>query len=650
MPCVVPTCGASVGTFKLFPQHISLSGRWLEAIQVGCEVKAADDGHLSQKEICHWHFSKPDGEVYQEPKIFFNCKTEKVEIDSCRLCLRFYPICDMVSKDGKLSGMDITLTVSESLRIDFQSNDFLELICIECLARLDLLKSIQKDFMDAEIKFNNLITIARDNAKEIREPIELPPPVEVIMPKDRDESNSESDGGIVEKDSNDEWTPPKALIDILKNQCSDVAKHKTNSTSCDGSKQPKLNLKEMIVRKCYICPVVLESANDLASHLTEKHANKGAIRCEECSRDFAILSAYNYHLSRHDPTERPYKCSFCPIRFKTKRAKMVHENTQHNMNHDIIMFDEKIKPVVCETCGESFMFQRKLRYHVRQKHASNKPTCKICGNTFTTQATLYRHMLVHTNEKPYVCSNCDASFRRLFDLKNHVQKVHEGKNPHVCAECNKEFKSYEGLYHHKRNVHLKTAKPKSQQDQLKCMLCDEIHWNTTSDLQQHISISHADESYPYFECPQCPRKFINKQSLYSHKGVHTDKFVCKECGKKSGSAQTLKIHIESVHDKRQFNCPICLTKTYKSQAALRSHMKTHTKGKQFLCDFCDKTFHRKDQLTIHRRTHTGEKPFECPNCLKRFGDDGTFSKHKKRCLALVSQKEGEASVSATLNS
>ncbi|XP_065095693.1 zinc finger protein 345-like [Ochlerotatus camptorhynchus] len=628
MPCVVPTCSASVGTFKQFPQHISLSERWFDAIQVGCGVKAAEDCHLSQKEICHWHFAKPDGVVYQEPKIFFNCKTEKVEIDSCRLCLRFYPICDMVSKNGKLSGKDIKFAVYELLRFDFQSNDSLELICIKCLARLELLTSIQKDFMDAEIKFHNLISIIRDNAKDIRRSIELPPlPVEVVMQEDRDESNSESDGGIVEEDSSDEWTPPKSLV-------GDVSKHKSNSTSYDDAKQSELTLKEIIVRKCYICPVLLESANDLATHLTEQHANKGAIRCEECSRDFPILSAYNYHLSRHDQTERPYKCSICPIRFKIKRAKMIHENTQHSTNHIITTFDEKTKPVVCETCGESFMYMRKLRYHVRQKHASNKPTCKICGNTFTTQATLFRHMLVHTNEKPYVCSNCGAPFRRLFDLKNHVQKVHEGKNPHICVECNQEFNSYETLYYHKRYVHLKKARPKtkSQQVQLKCKLCDEINWNT-SDLQQHISISHADESYPYFQCSQCPRKFINKQSLYSHKALHTDKCVCKECGNKFRSMSALKIHTESVHEKRQLNCPICFTKTYTTQSALRKHMATHTKGKQFSCDFCDKSFHRKDQLTIHRRTHTGEKPFECPNCLKRFSDDGTFSKHKKRCLA-----------------
>lgn len=290
------------------------------------------------------------------------------------------------------------------------------------------------------------------------------------------------------------------------------------------------------------------------------------------------------------------------------------------------------------------MYLSMLTRHVRLKHntSEEKPMCKICGKLFTRHSSLVRHMQVHTNEKPYICNKCDASFRRLLLLKHHVQKVHEGKNPHFCTECNLEFKSYESLYNHKRFIHLQKLNigdinPTKLQYALICKLCNEI-FSKTSELQQHISNSHADVSYPYFECPQCPRKFVSKQSLYCHKPMHTDRCVCTKCGKQYATAQALRNHIASFHEKRQFDCPICPTKTYTSDSALRTHMTIHTKGKQFSCDFCDKCFHRKDQLTIHRRVHTGEKPFECPKCLKRFGDDGTFHKHKKRCLAADSEK------------
>ncbi|XP_038122982.1 transcription factor E4F1-like [Culex quinquefasciatus] len=107
-----------------------------------------------------------------------------------------------------------------------------------------------------------------------------------------------------------------------------------------------------------------------------------------------------------------------------------------------------------------------------------------------------------------------------------------------------------------------------------------------------------------------------------------------------------QIHIENKHTEvRKYDCTVCI-KTYKTATALRTHMREHTEGKRFECEFCSKTFSRKDQMVIHRRLHTGERPFSCPVCTKRFSDDGTFSKHKKRCQAalqnqLTKQQEQE---------
>lgn len=248
-------------------------------------------------------------------------------------------------------------------------------------------------------------------------------------------------------------------------------------------------------------------------------------------------------------------------------------------------------------------------------------------------------MLLHNNEKPFACPQCDRTYRRSLDLKHHIELVHEGKNPHFCAECAQSFQSYQALYLHKKYNHAKNCqdpeKAKTemrQQRYLSCALCKMIN-QTTDELTAHIELHHPNEEYPYVQCPGCPKKFLTTHHRAHHKEIHTDKYKCDVCGQRNASIQRLQIHIENKHTEvRKYDCSLCI-KTYKTATALRIHMREHNEGKRFECEFCSKTFSRKDQMIIHRRLHTGEKPFCCPVCQKRFSDDGTFSKHKKRCQA-----------------
>lgn len=595
MPCIVPTCGAIVGTMRPFPQDVTISQRWLDAIYIGCGVKVGmDSDNMNSKEICLWHFGIQESEeiLYKEPNTFYNCKEEQdVKIDSCRLCLRFYLIRDMVSKNGELSGTNINVTLKISLRIDLQSNDFLGMICLECLARLQLLESIQKDFRNAKMKRQNLITIIQDNAKEILRTKDLPSSPDLTQ-EAGNKSNSEVDGSI-DDDSNEEWTPSD-VSNTFKNH-TESSVNSISINSCDGKNKYEGSLREIIFRKCYICQLVLEDANQLSTHFTDKHGHERFNRCDECSLDFYVLSTYNQHLARHDENERPKKCSFCTLRFKWNRSLKIHENKQHGTNHVMKKLVDNDIPSTCEQCGTLFKSVKNLRNHVKRIHSSkDKPKCNICSRTCASQSSLERHMLQHTNKKPYACNNCDASFRNLLDVRHHVQKVHEGINPHVCRECNKEFNTNITLSIHRRTVHLNRPRPRVK-----------------SSKRKRVSEPNPDTT------------------------------TCKICNKQFVDPQRLRRHIAEVHGQQKFNCSICLVKTYKSQSALQQHMNLHIKGKQFSCEFCNKRFGQKYQLTLHRRLHTGEKPFECQNCSARYSHDGAFGKHKKNCLPKVAEIKQE---------
>ncbi|XP_066970695.1 zinc finger and BTB domain-containing protein 7A-like isoform X39 [Macrobrachium rosenbergii] len=60
--------------------------------------------------------------------------------------------------------------------------------------------------------------------------------------------------------------------------------------------------------------------------------------------------------------------------------------------------------------------------------------CHICPYSTKNRTHLQHHILIHTGEKPYVCSYCSASFTFKGSMKRH-ERTHTGEKPFACTEC-----------------------------------------------------------------------------------------------------------------------------------------------------------------------------------------------------------------------
>ena len=75
----------------------------------------------------------------------------------------------------------------------------------------------------------------------------------------------------------------------------------------------------------------------------------------------------------------------------------------------------------CDVCGKKFKFKHYLVSH-KLLHSGDKPhMCTWCGMTFTQNANMQKHVrMKHTNNKGHVCSYCGKSFVQAYYLRRHL--------------------------------------------------------------------------------------------------------------------------------------------------------------------------------------------------------------------------------------
>ena len=230
----------------------------------------------------------------------------------------------------------------------------------------------------------------------------------------------------------------------------------------------------------------------------------------------------------HDDKLRPYLCTVCDKRFRTKQNLNQHKQTHTGA----LLFS-------CTQCEKQFATQRYLARHMNVH--SSKYKCTECGKGFSNSHVLTAHRRSHSGEKPFECTVCSKRFARSGNLAAH-SRIHSGEKPYKCPTCDKVFRVHAHLSAHMR-IHTRD-----------CSLCDK-RFSQASDVRRHKSDVHSNRR-PY-ACRYCGKMFCD---LKHHVCTHTDvkPYSCRHCSESFAFYVQLKAHLLKSHSQGiWFTCHIC---------------------------------------------------------------------------------------------
>ncbi len=199
--------------------------------------------------------------------------------------------------------------------------------------------------------------------------------------------------------------------------------------------------------------------------------------------------------------ERKYFCSLCPRKFKSIKARSVHERI-HKRTH------EKLE-------------KGKKRYK-----------CNLCNTAFSTGSGLKRHHKIHTSPGQATCNTCNKRFSRKDSLRYHKLLMHDHRQKVVCPKpgCGKEYPQI------KLGLHIKTCGKTNV-----CPHCDRPY----VDLRKHIETQHVNKGKRY-ACEKCDRTYVSMRRLKEHIPIHCGQEIsCETCGKKYKLRSSLLTHMAS---------------------------------------------------------------------------------------------------------
>ncbi|XP_075155318.1 uncharacterized protein LOC142228707 [Haematobia irritans] len=575
----------------------------------------------------------------------------------CRTCLeenkKSYQIYDYVDDDRRI--LEMLDEVVPQIRIkEEQDNDLMWLICETCVDKLVTSYKFQQLSIESSLIFRQFFLNSVERKLEVQPltvgdectdmKIEL-----YVLDANEDES---CDDKTIDLGNKDAETDSDYKLEIKKEKTCPKSKTQAKNKDISSPKSPQtgqqlrrayqrlgistetsnieesLDIGEDIIREVDDAVKVhlnVEDQDSFVKHISSTTFNSVQIELGKESYLIEAL-AYESEEKKESPEKVPTnsldttKNTFSNLQMhETNNSEEVlekenyfsnnnRESIEYSVDEDVL-FEDSIAS--WENEGQNIKLdgddaEFKAISEVTETGNDKKQgyPCKVCGKIFNCPSRLKRHSPVHSLDKPFSCEICKRRFST-----SHYLKIHKN------------------LHKFKKNLSV-TLPP----DGIQCPDCPKRFKNRNA-LASHRQV-HTRNSMPANHiCKICERGFVTVKTLTDHiKNKHpdTEKFTCDQCGKSFVLHERLLRHLNAHKDLR---CHIC-EKVFTSEPTLKEHMNIHTGKNPYLCSVCGKAFKYHSSLRKHLERHSDVCKYNCPQCSRSFKCRTDMNKHIKTHLGI----------------
>ncbi|CAL1281554.1 unnamed protein product [Larinioides sclopetarius] len=162
--------------------------------------------------------------------------------------------------------------------------------------------------------------------------------------------------------------------------------------------------------KCQYCFYATNRPSHLKRHYLT-HTQERPFACTVCGKSFNQKVSLQEH-SRIHTGEKPFQCDVCFVRF-TQRSSLKNHKRLHMKNDTTGISDLEY---LGNSDGTSDVSFASLKSYNKSDVIYR---CDVCSYSSRLLGNLKRHYLIHTGQRPYVCSFCGKAFNQKVTLTSH---------------------------------------------------------------------------------------------------------------------------------------------------------------------------------------------------------------------------------------
>ena len=167
-------------------------------------------------------------------------------------------------------------------------------------------------------------------------------------------------------------------------------------------------------------------------------------------------------------------CALCNKTFKKNINLQLHMEKVHQMNAKPLAVEQNIPEThSCDKCSREFVNEQALKKHILEhlndahktpERIEKEVRVEKSEKEKKTNPPKNNPPVAKENEVKATCPHCQQTFRRLYNMKTHINRVHNKVKPFACNRCDKSFATKSDL-----KQHLSTH---GEGRVFKCDLCD----------------------------------------------------------------------------------------------------------------------------------------------------------------------------------